>query len=1183
MHGVSSFPMGQQYLLIAATYATAPEIRVSADSLARVDPTVSRTIVVLDEDPQSLGLLDGAGEIRTASDLGLDPDLIGRWVGAYGEQGLIWAAFPHVLSSIGAAGDRVLWLGADLAIVQAPSAFWAALKESELVVGLAAPSLAPHDHEHADSASGRPYALQPMSTVERRDGELISRSVLGWAVGSQVTAGVFSEWPVPRDMPTHESLATSSAAQLWFNALALRDDVGVVRSAGTVLSTTQLLSRTVEPGPTDATPSVDGEPLTLLSLRGFDARRPHLFEGDLVTARVSEQPALAPLLRQRAAALIAAGWSEAIKKNLSGARQSPHGSRWSELPEGLPHNEITQCLIRAGMRAGAITHSPFSEEGFDQFREYALQPARQGGSVGVNRMLYAIYGVRHDVAAAFPSIDDSGGLALIEWAWNSAQREMSIPESFLPPRPDRDALRIEPSDPQQPDSEGVNLAGYFTSALGLGESVRQIAVALEAAAVPTTLVQGLFVPPTHQEKDFSPVGPEEAHHDVNIAVINGDRMPTFARDIGEGFFSGRPTIGVWWWEVDPFPIEEWSPALQWLDELWVGSDFIRSLIEPHVNIPVWVFPVPVSLQRLKEPLDRAHFGWKDDETVFLYLWDYHSTEARKNPSGLAEAYRRAFPEGSKTRLVLKCINHENLPEADEKVRLAAAGRDDIEIIDRFLGGREKNALLELCDCYVSPHRSEGFGYSPAEAMLLGKPVVVTGYGGTTQYADETVARIVKWTPAQVGPGALPYPPNGRWADPDLDDLAAALRWIVDEPKAAAAMAERGRRRIAERHNATVSGAAMRERLDAVRERYAAAHRPPPPAPAAPPAPLARRIARRLVRNRLTFLLLGPLRRKMDKAVAVRTADLADRTSSLEQGVAQLQQRVDMEAEEFRQELRQQKNTHTAYATQIAERLDQLFVMLRRHEDETKRRVDAVEQTQTEHLERHAVQPYGIAEAGLRVEKVEGIGRALGGSDLRSSGDKYAGFLSVFRGPYERVLELMQPYGALLAGQGPLLDIGCGRGELLEIAEQAGIETRGVDLDEELIQQAKARGRTAAVGDGIATLKEIAERSLGSISAIHVIEHLPAEALEAFFFGASKALRPGGLLLVETINPYEVSAASTFWVDPTHRGPIFPEVSLALALSSGFASAHVFAPDGTGDWERDRTRSTRYALVARKAS
>ena len=96
--------MCHRYLLIAATRATAPEVRVLADSLARVDPTVPRTIVVLDEDPQLLVQLRGAGEILTGTDLGLDPDLVGRWIGSYGERGLIWAAFPHVLSGV---GDRV--------------------------------------------------------------------------------------------------------------------------------------------------------------------------------------------------------------------------------------------------------------------------------------------------------------------------------------------------------------------------------------------------------------------------------------------------------------------------------------------------------------------------------------------------------------------------------------------------------------------------------------------------------------------------------------------------------------------------------------------------------------------------------------------------------------------------------------------------------------------------------------------------------------------------------------------------------------------------------------------------------------------------------------------------------------------------------------------------------------------
>ena len=915
--------MSRRYLLIAATRATAPEVRVLADSLARVDPAVPRTIVVIDEDPQSLELLAGAGEIRTGTKLGLDSDLVGRWVGAYGERGLIWAAFPQVLSSIGDPGDHVLWIGADIAVVQAPLPFWSALEESDVVAGLAAPSLAPRGHERRDSAGGRPYALQPASALARQDGELVSRSVLGWTVDSRAVTSLLSEWPVPQDFPTYESLATSATAQLWFNALALHDEVELVRSAGSVLSAVQLLSRTVEPGPTDTTPLVDGQPLTLLGLRGFDARQPHLLEGKIVTARVSERPALAPLLRERAEALIAAGWTRLDGNDVAGPLgEAPRGTRWDELPEGLPHNGITQGLIRYGLRDGAITHSPFSEAGFDQLRAYALQPARQGGSVGVNRLLHAIYGVRPDVRGAFPSLDGNDGLSFIEWAWSSGRQEMSIPKSFLPPRPAFGAAARKTPARREPDTEGVNLAGYYTSGIGVGESMRQIATALETAGIPTTPVQGLFVPSTRQQAELPPVGPQDAHHDVNVVVVNGFQMPDFVRDVGEGFFAERPTIGVWWWEVDPFPAAEWAPALRWLDELWVGTDFIRGLIEPHVDVPVWVYPVPVSVQRLEWPLERAHFGWKDDETVFLYIWDYHSTEARKNPSGLAEAYRRAFPEGSKTRLVLKCINHESLPEADEKVRQAAAGRADIVFIDYFLSEREKNALLELCDCYVSPHRSEGFGYAPAEAMLLGKPVVLTGYGGTTQYADDTVARIVKWTPSQVGPGAWPYPPDGRWVDPDLDDLAAALRWIIEEPEAAAAMAERGRQRVTERHNMVASGTAMRERLDLVRAR-GAGRRPSTDQPA------KRRIARRLAHNRLTGPPLLALRRKwwslMDNAVASRTAEL-------NQHVAALQQRVAVATEALGEEERARRAL-AARVEQLEDCLDPQLAALRQRDEE----------------------------------------------------------------------------------------------------------------------------------------------------------------------------------------------------------------------------------------------------------
>lgn len=1166
--------MTRRYVLIAATRAAAPGVVAGATRLAEVDPDVPRTLVVVDGDEVSIAALEGLGELRTGADLGITPDEVGRWAAAYGAGGIMWAAFPHVLRAVGSPGERVLWLGADLEVVRPPEALWSALGASSVVAGSAAPSLAPHGHEAPDASNGQPRALQPVSAVVKHDGELVARSLLGWTAGDATAERVLASWPVPREHPSHEAVANAEVAQVWFNALALRPEVEILDDRGLVLSVAQLLDREVADGPT-----VDGQPLTLLALRGFDAQRPHLLEGKVLTARLSERPALAPVLARRAEALLDAGWTPV-------AQGEEPVTPWSAYDAGLPNSELVRDVARAGIRAGAVTRSPFAEEGWAQLSAWMTGKARVGGSIGVNRLLAAVHAARPDLHAAYPSLDGPDGLGFLGWAWVYGRDELSIPEALLPPRPA--FLDAAPAEPEPhgavADTPGVNLAGYFTSELGLGESARQIASALETAGVSTTPVQGLLVPPTRQQAEFVPVGPKDAHHDVNVVVVNGDQMPAFARDVGEGFFQDRPTVGVWWWEVDPFPIEDWGASLQWLDEVWVGTDFIRSLVEPHVDVPVWVFPVPVSVARLEEPLERSHFGFADDETVFLYVWDYHSTEARKNPSGLVEAYKRAFPDGSphKTRLVLKCINHENLPEADEKVRLAAAGRPDITFIDRFLSGREKNGLLELCDCYVSPHRSEGFGYTPAEAMLLGKPVIVTAYGGTTEYTDDTVARMVPYSLTTVGPGALPYPPDGRWAEPDLDALADALRWIVEAPDEAEQMARRGHARVAEQHALERCGRLMAGRIDEIRRRHATAPTAAPGASDAPPpahhrrtlGSAARGAARRLPAS--TQLRRGWWRMQ-DRAVASRTADLRERIDALGGDAADR----DAVVRSIDERLRTDIATLTTELQRTQALLTKKLTLVDGATKALDPRVTSLEERLADHLSRHESQPWIAAEAGVDLEQHGPLGRALVARANAGTGDSYADFLAMFRGPYERVLELMAPYGEVLRSQGPLLDIGCGRGELLDVAGSVGTQAHGVDLDAELVRQAVERGHSAEAGDGLAALARTADASLGAVSAIHVIEHLEVDALSTLFSEALRALRPGGILLAETINPYELSAATTFWVDPTHRGPVFPQVAMALALSVGFGEVAVYAPDGTGDWEADRLTSTRYAVLARR--
>jgi hypothetical protein len=93
--------------------------------------------------------------------------------------------------------------------------------------------------------------------------------------------------------------------------------------------------------------------------------------------------------------------------------------------------------------------------------------------------------------------------------------------------------------------------------------------------------------------------------------------------------------------------------------------------------------------------------------------------------------------------------------------------------------------------------------------------------------------------------------------------------------------------------------------------------------------------------------------------------------------------------------------------------------------------------------------------------------------------------------------------------------------------------------------------------------------------------MPPDALKRFLAVAYDKLRPGGLLVAETVNPHSVAALKAFWVDITHQHPLFPETMLALCRIAGFGSGYVFHPNGVGDVERDRSTTGEYALVARR--
>ena len=170
--------------------------------------------------------------------------------------------------------------------------------------------------------------------------------------------------------------------------------------------------------------------------------------------------------------------------------------------------------------------------------------------------------------------------------------------------------------------------------------------------------------------------------------------------------------------------------------------------------------------------------------------------------------------------------------------------------------------------------------------------------------------------------------------------------------------------------------------------------------------------------------------------------------------------------------------------------------------------------------------------------------------------RYTSFEDRFRGPREEIAERLQPYVEILSGQGPVLDLGCGRGELLELLARNGTKARGVDGNLEMVRQCRQAQLDVEQGDLLQELARVPSGQLGAICAFHVIEHLDAEQRLQLVRSASAALRPGGLLVLETPSPLSIVSGSDFWIDVTHRRPAHPRQLEALAIGAGFESVEL---------------------------
>jgi glycosyltransferase involved in cell wall biosynthesis len=460
------------------------------------------------------------------------------------------------------------------------------------------------------------------------------------------------------------------------------------------------------------------------------------------------------------------------------------------LPGGVVVDaEVRHLVATASARSAAPVPQPWSEAA--AFRAWLGE-----------RYWAELHTTRRDLGVAFPQIGAADADRFRVWC-RRAFVDDSVP--MLVPVAERSTRRLE-IDPV-PSAQGLNLVGYLTRESSLGDVARRLLATLDGA--------GVAVAPIAYQRTASPavaapptVG-RRVRYGTSLAVVNADQFPALFADHPELFAATERMIGYWFWELEHIP-RAMRNAFDLVDEVWAGSQFVTDAFTAVARVPVHHVPIPVP-EPVCSPRARSSFaplGDLDGRFVFAVVLDHFSVTERKNPAGAIEAFRRAFAPDEGPVLVVKTMNGEHRWPQHRRLHAAAAGRPDIRIWDEHLDRGDHMAFIAAADALVSLHRSEGLGLHLAEAMWLRTPVIATRYSGNLDFMDDTSAMLVDASMIAVtatgGEGV--YPVEAHWADPDLDQAAAAMRRLVSDPAYTAALAAAARRRMADQPSEVATAA-----------------------------------------------------------------------------------------------------------------------------------------------------------------------------------------------------------------------------------------------------------------------------------------------------------------------------------------------------------------------------------------
>lgn len=345
---------------------------------------------------------------------------------------------------------------------------------------------------------------------------------------------------------------------------------------------------------------------------------------------------------------------------------------------------------------------------------------------------------------------------------------------------------------------GFSINAFILSEIGLGEAARNVVKAVDSMGL-TLSLHDYPLKGRNSAREYADRIERKQHSKFQLMVL----PPTELKRCGRIHMEVHSILYPYW-EL-PRLNPKWVRKAQAFREIWAPSRYIEKMFL-DAGFRTTLVPQPLRIPELRHAVN-----YRDSKLRILTYFDFDSRPARKNIHGTIQAFQRAFPGQDDVELLIKCRGAK-----DEGTRRflgdQIASDRRLTLIDSYLCSQKMSGLLTGCDVFISLHRSEGFGFGPAEALAAGKPVISTDYSATTDFITEDTGYPVRYRLIPVKKGEYPEWKDQEWADPDINHAAEVLQSIYANPEEARIKGMKGREFMINHHSPEVIGKQIKRLL-----------------------------------------------------------------------------------------------------------------------------------------------------------------------------------------------------------------------------------------------------------------------------------------------------------------------------------------------------------------------------------